>query len=118
MSRVRIGSPSAQRIQSHFDPRQEDASSVPELFGLGDQEPGARRGSSMGYVGSAIKRSIVPEALFAGLAATSLVALGWFTLEVALLHEGKPPITWYVRNKVSWHPWVTGLASFSVGAVA
>lgn len=62
----------------------------------------------------------VPAIIFGGLAGISAVAAVWFVVEAVLLATGQQPITWYVRNAVSWHPGITvlvvALLGFALGA--
>lgn len=62
----------------------------------------------------------VPVLLFAGLTGMAAITTAWFGLETFLLTKKKNPITWYVRNAISWHPYktaaVTTLTGLAVGA--
>jgi hypothetical protein len=62
----------------------------------------------------------IPAVLFGGLAGIALVATVWFAIEAVLLWTGQQPITWYVRNYISWQPGavilVVALLAFTLGA--
>lgn len=62
------------------------------------------------------KPVLVPMILFGGLSVISAVLTAWFLIEADLLEDGKPPMTWYSRNYLSWHPWIAGFGSFVLGA--
>lgn len=63
-------------------------------------------------------KNLVPVSLFAGFTAGAAIATYWFALETGLLLKDKAPITWYMRNKLSWHPLQTTLIAAGVASAA
>ena len=45
----------------------------------------------------------VPAIVFGGLSIIFALFSAWMAVETYLLVRGEHPITWYVRNYVSWH---------------
>jgi hypothetical protein len=64
------------------------------------------------------KPALVPVLLFGGLSVISAVLTAWFMVETNLLERRQPPITFYTRNFLSWHPWFAGVGSYLLGAAS
>lgn len=56
----------------------------------------------------------IPAILFAGAAAICAVFTVWFAVEALLLASGQVPITWYIRDAVSWRPGLAMVVSLVI----